>query len=89
MPSLNHIHQYKRDRNGKVWRCVHPLCSWQGFKEHVVGKAAICNGCKETIVSLTSEQIKRSEPKCINCMDTKVSREYKETKEKLKELGLE
>jgi len=89
MPSLNHIHTYRRVRatqDGKhfLYMCTDPHCTFRSPKIFLVGKAALCNSCHNEFV-LTSEDLRRAKPVCPNCSQTKDAKEFRRLREALRE----
>lgn len=84
MPVLTHIHTYVKFKRNKynqpnLFRCADPHCTHFEEREHIIGKASLCNKCGDEFV-LTREDTKRSRPICINCADTKEAREHRQIK---------
>lgn len=88
MPSLKHIHTFKRvkaTRDGKhfLYMCIDPHCTYRVDKLYLVGKAALCNSCHQEFI-LTGEDLRRAKPICQECSNTAKSREFRARRDTLK-----
>jgi hypothetical protein len=84
MPVLKHTHQYVRvrvTRDGKpyLYRCAHKDCTHREDKKFLEGKASLCNQCGAEF-KLSFEDLRRAFPKCMNCSQTKVAKQFQATK---------
>jgi hypothetical protein len=76
MAGLKHIHSYVRCPNRKnFYKCDDPYCTHFVPRDLILGKACHC-ACGAEFV-LTREDLRRARPRCPNCSDTKVGREYR------------
>jgi hypothetical protein len=83
---LKHTHQLKRVKGTKdIYNCADPHCTYKENKIFLVGKASLCNECRGEIV-LTSEDLKRSKPLCLNCSNTKEAIAYRKIRDNVKML---
>jgi len=89
MPSLKHIHTYAKFK-GKpgFWKCNAPDCTHYAHRELVVGKYSLCNICGAQM-KLTFQDMKRVEPRCLNCSNTKKGRMARKALEITQYLGTE
>lgn len=86
MPTLNHIHQFKRLRKG-LYKCDDPYCTFTAEVKLIRDKASKCNACGKEMI-LTREILRLAIPKCDDCRDTKDTRMKKAAKELLENLGI-
>lgn len=75
MPSINHIHKYRRAKLGKgrrVYECVLPDCTHYLYEDRVLGKKTICWVCgRPTLIYKDSNGI-LARPHCKTCTKRKV-----------------
>ncbi len=87
-----HIHEYVRAQkpNGKVdkgrYRCNHPDCNHWAYRFDLKGKRTLCSKCHVTQTLMDSENLKRSNPVCFKCANTKKARELRSKHTVLQEL---
>jgi ribosomal protein S27AE len=99
MPSLKqnpdgtpHVHEYARAYlpNGKIdkmrYRCNHPDCSHSDFRANIKGKRTICSKCHFNETFMDSENMKRANPVCFKCANTKKAKELRSKHTVLQEL---
>lgn len=81
MPSLKHVHTYKKHplRKGFMM-CADAHCTHIENKKLLLGKANKCPFCSNEF-ELTSEDLKRALPRCIDCSDTIKARQRKAAKQ--------
>lgn len=83
MPSLKHTHsfvRYKRTEKTVWFKCADPECTAIYDREMVTGKASLCPKCKTTVFILDSQAVKRAEPLCLECRNTKEGRAHRRAK---------
>lgn len=89
MPKLpNHLHTLERSStNLKVYRCIHPDCTFFQRVEFIVGKRALCKCGIEYIVD-RQQAIKQKNKSlvCANCSKSKKNKKLKETSDFLKDI---
>lgn len=79
--TLDHIHTYARLNKKKgTYQCVDPHCYRVLPRVRLIGKASLCNQCHQEF-TLTHRDLQLAKPKCLNCSDTKVAREFRRAKE--------
>ena len=71
MPSIRHIHKYKRVRQGRnkdyiIFRCTLVNCTHYLSKEFLIGKEGICWSCNNKFVFLSARDL-ILKPKCQEC----------------------
>ncbi len=78
MAALKHLHKYQRSKtNRNYFRCVDSDCTHRDSKDSIDGKNARCPSCGGTF-QLDREALRRRDPKCLNCSNTKQARAMKE-----------
>jgi Zn ribbon nucleic-acid-binding protein len=65
-------------------QCADPYCSHLQTKDRLVGKVSRCPICKTTDFILTRADLKLAKPRCVNCSQTKAAKEFKENRDKVK-----
>jgi hypothetical protein len=87
VPTLNHTHTLIRMRTRapapgfasillrQWWRCNDPKCSYRDIGEMILGKATLCNQCGTEFI-LSREDLRRVEPRCLNCAETKEAKKH-------------
>jgi DNA-directed RNA polymerase subunit RPC12/RpoP len=68
-----------------MFKCNDPHCTHFAPKHAIVGKASRCTQCGTEFV-LTPEDLKRAEPRCVECSETKKAKNVKRIKDNVKEL---
>ncbi len=71
-----HIHEYVRvqpkpEHKTVRYRCQHPDCSHFVDRELLRGKRTICSKCHLTETLMDYENLRRAEPVCFKCSNTK------------------
>lgn len=78
MPSINHVHKYKRAKLGKgrrIYACALPDCTHYLFEDAIVGKKTVCWVCaRVTIIYRDSNGI-LARPHCKTCTKRKKQEE--------------
>lgn len=87
---LHTVHRYVRHEKRKdFFRCADKYCYHLMDKASLVGKASLCNACKQEF-ELTREDLKRKRPLCFRCSGSaKAARKrelVKQTEELFKEI---
>lgn len=83
MPHPNpqtHVHtwvKWKKNFGEMQYRCKDPDCFDIKPKSLLVGKKSLCTICRQEM-TLTLEDLRRANPRCINCSDTKAAKKHKE-----------
>ena len=89
MPAINHVHTYvKYKSRPRFYRCDAPNCTHFLDKDALVGKLSLCTECGAQMI-LTSEDLKRVRPRCINCSDTVKARAHRKAQELTRYIGTE
>lgn len=79
MPAIKHTHTYKRYTK-KYYMCAHPECTHLLPKKMLVGKLSCCNKCGKEF-KLTSDDLRRAYPVCLNCSNTKAAKKHQQIRE--------
>jgi len=67
MPKDHILHELERSKaNKKVYRCLDPDCNFYLRRERLIGKRAICHGCKRPFI-LSNVQLHNKHPVCEFC----------------------
>lgn len=74
MPSLNHIHSYRRSKsNIEIYQCTHPSCTHYTTRDLLLDKEITCHKCKE-VTTATQMQLKAGQVRkgvkyltCLKC----------------------
>ena len=87
-----HIHTYERmagkSPKGLIyWRCIDPLCYHKIEQSMIEGKACRCFKCNG-IFELDKQDLRRKNPRCINCSSTKEALEKQRIRGLLEELDM-
>lgn len=86
MPSLNHVHIYHCiDKKTGEWGCLDPYCSHITEKKYILGKASRCTHCGNEF-KVTPYDLKLRDPKCIDCSNRRIAKEFKEKKQTVESL---
>jgi hypothetical protein len=75
MPSINHIHKYRRGKLGKsyvVYSCVLPDCTHYLPEDKVVGKKSICWVCEKVTTVYKDKNGVLAKPHCKTCTKSKM-----------------
>lgn len=76
MPTLNHIHTYKRANHPKrrdIFVCTDPRCSFRSTKVYLEDKIGLCPFCEKEYVLTGKMLAKLKLPHCEFCTDRKAS----------------
>lgn len=96
MKALDHLHIFERwqikpgqprKAFGEMqYRCTHPDCYCVKPVSLLLGKKAICALCKEREVILDRDQLKRVQPRCPRCSQTKEAIRRRDLAQKLEKM---
>lgn len=84
-----HIHTIERSPiNPRVYRCIHPECTYFARADFLIGKRALCHKCgSEYNVSRTQlfrDKLKR--PTCMRCSNSKEAQEFRNVTNKIENI---
>jgi len=84
----DHLHTLERSRmNPKVYRCMHPECTYFQRAEFVVGKKAMCVCGRAFIIPrIMALKDKRKTLVCEFCTKSKKSKQLNATTEKIQDI---
>lgn len=88
-----HIHEFARRKDAqgkpsKYYQCRDPHCFAEYHKQKLKGKKSICAVCHKKELILDYEQLRRAEPRCLDCSQTKQAVSLKDKKDVLQSLGI-
>lgn len=94
MPSLDHTHIYKKWKKlpsgEQLWKCNHQRCTHFIEEGLIEGKISICNICKQNELLMSKENLRRVEPRCVDCSNTAEGRRKRKLQALIAEsLGLD
>lgn len=81
-----HLHTLKRSKTNKtIYRCIDPHCTFYQKAEFIEGKEVICALCGRAYI-VDANQLRNATPRCEYCQDTKKSRAYLKSIDKISAL---
>lgn len=89
MSAIKHTHIYVffETRKGMdYYKCDDPHCTHVAPRNLIVGKASVCSACRNSELILTWAILRRRRPKCLECANTKEAKDFRHTKDVMKNL---
>lgn len=74
MPALKHIHQYKKIKKSKIFKCRLPGCSHYLTYDMVENAVSLCNRCDQPFI-MSKKAMKLTNPHCEDCTVKKENKE--------------